>query len=194
MKKIILLAVSIGFNTFMYGQGTINIDTEKSVIKWTGSKLFQFNEHYGTVKFSNGTFLWTGDNIMGGHFVVDMKSIVNTDGKYNEMLVSHLKNEDFFDVKNHPIAKLKITQVFYVDFKEISAEALLTIKGITHPINFRMTIEESNKTQVFKSKFVIDRTRWGIQYESKGLIDSVKENIISDAIGFEVVLVTKPGC
>lgn len=194
MKKIILLVVGIGFNAFVYGQGTTNIDTEKSVIKWTGSKLFQFNEHYGTVKFSKGTVLWSGDMVMGGYFETDMKSIVNTDGKYNEMLVSHLKNEDFFDVENHPIAQLKIVQAYYVDYKQISVEALLTIKEITHPINFRMSVEERDQIYVFKSKFVIDRTRWGISYESKGILGSVKESIISDAIGFEVVLITKPGC
>nr|WP_299385976.1 YceI family protein [Allomuricauda sp.] len=194
MKKIILLAVGIGFNAFMYGQGTINIDTEKSVIKWTGSKLFRLDEHYGTVKFSNGTFYWTGDRVAGGDFEADMKSIVNTDGKFNEMLVSHLKNEDFFDVENHPAAQLKILNAQYVDYNEIGVEAELTIKEVTHPIKFRMSVEKQGPTQVFKTNFVIDRTRWGIQYESQGLLGTVKENIISDDIGFEVVLVTKPGC
>ncbi|MCL6266745.1 YceI family protein [Flagellimonas myxillae] len=194
MKKIILLVVGIGFNAFMYGQGTINIDTEKSVIKWTGSKLFQFDAHNGTVKFSKGTLLWSGERIMGGHFEADMNSIINTDGKYNEMLVSHLKNEDFFDVANHPISQLKIVEVFYVDYGKLSVEALLTIKEVTHPIKFEMSVEEQEQTFVFTSKFEIDRTRWGIKYESKGVIGSVKESIISDAIGFEVVLVTKPGC
>ena len=194
MKKIILLVVGIGFNAVMYGQGTINIDTEKSVINWSGSKLFQFNQHYGTVKFLKGTFFWSGDMVMGGYFEADMNSIVNTDGNYNDMLVSHLKNEDFFDVKNHPLAQLKIVEALYVEEDKIEVEALLTIKEISHPIKFRMSIEERDRTYVFKSKFVIDRTRWGISYKSKGIIGSAKESIISDAIAFEVVLVTKPGC
>lgn len=194
MKKIILLVVGIGLNAFLYGQGTINIDTEKSVINWTGSKLFQFNEHYGTVEFSKGTIFWSGDMVMGGYFEADMKSITNTDGKYNDMLVSHLKNEDFFDVANHPIAQLKIVEALYSKEDEISVEALLTIKEVTHPIKFRMSVEERDRTFVFKTKFVIDRTRWGINFKSKGIIGSVKESIISDAIAFEVVLVTKPGC
>ncbi len=194
MIKIILLVVGIGFNAFMYGQGTINIDTEKSVIKWSGSKLFQFNEHYGTVAFSKGTIFWSGDMVMGGYFEADMNSIVNTDGKYNDMLVSHLKNEDFFDVENHPIAQLKIVEALYVEEDEIGVEALLTIKEVTHPIKFNMSVEQRGQAYVFKSKFAIDRTRWGISYESKGIVGSVKESIISDAVAFEVVLVTKPGC
>ena len=191
MKKFILLAVGIGFSAVVYGQGTTKINAAKSVVKWSGSKLFQFNEHYGTVKFSKGTFFWSGDMVMGGSFEVDMNSITNTDGKYNEMLVSHLKNEDFFDVEKHPLAKLKIVQTNYGDDRQIHIDALLTIKEITRPIKFRMSSEERGQIQVFKTKFVIDRTRWGIEYESKGIIGSVKESIISDAIGFEVVLVTE---
>lgn len=186
--------MGIGFTAFAYGQGSTNIDTEKSIIKWSGSKLFQFNDHYGTVKFSKGTFYWSGDMIMGGNFEVDMNSIVNTDGNYNEMLVSHLKNEDFFDVGNHPIAQLKIVEALYVEEDEIRVDALLTIKEVTHPVKFRMSSEKEGGTAIFKTKFVIDRTRWGIKYESKGVLGSVKESIISDAIKFEVVLVIKPGC
>lgn len=186
--------MGIGFGAAVYGQGSTNIDTEKSVINWSGSKLFQFNEHYGTVKFSKGTIFWSGDMVMGGYFEADMNTIVNTDGKHNEMLVSHLKNEDFFDVGNHPIAQLKIVDALYVEEDEIKVEALLTIKEVTHPINFRISVEERDKTVVFKSKLVIDRTRWGIQYESKGVMGSVKESIISDAIKLDVVLVIKSGC
>lgn len=186
--------MGIGFGAAVYGQGSTKIDTEKSVINWSGSKLFQFNEHYGTVKFSKGTIFWSGDMVMGGYFETDMNTILNTDGKYNEMLVSHLKDEDFFDVGNHPIAQLKIVEALYVEEDEIKVEALLTIKEVTHPINFRMSVEERDKTFVFKSKFVIDRTRWGIQYESKGIMGSVKESIISDAIKLDVVLVITSGC
>ena len=132
--------------------------------------------------------------VMGGYLEADMNSIINTDGKYNEMLVSHLKNEDFFDVESHPIAQIKIVEALYVEEDKIRVEALLTIKQITQPIKFRMGIEKRDGGYVFKTKFVIDRTRWGISYESKGIIGSVKESIISDAIELEVILVTQSGC
>ncbi|WP_420603416.1 YceI family protein [Flagellimonas sp.] len=194
MKKIIILLVSICTITAAYGQGTIKIDTKKSVINWRGYNLFKFNEHYGTVKFLKGEVLWIGGSVMGGNFEVDMNTILNTDGKYNEMLVSHLKNKDFFDVEKYPEAKLSINQAKYIDGKHMDIDALLTIKGITKPVKFKMTIEQQGKVYELKSKFVIDRTRWGISYESQGLVGSLKEDIISDAIEFEVIIVFQLLC
>ncbi|WP_190810499.1 YceI family protein [Flagellimonas sp. S3867] len=189
MKKIIILLVSISTISIAQGQGTIKIDTAKSVIKWKGSNLFKFNQHYGTVKFSSGEISMNEDGISGGKFVVDMNSIMNTDGKYNEMLVSHLKHQDFFDVEKHPEAKLEIRQIKHGDNGQIEIDALLTIKGISRPIKFSSTWEKGPNETMLKSKFIIDRTRWGISYESKGIIGSVKDDIISDAIEFEVILV-----
>ncbi|WP_420321016.1 YceI family protein [Flagellimonas sp.] len=188
MKKIIILLVSIGTISIAQGQGSIKIDTEKSVIKWSGSNLFKFNQHYGTVKFSGGEIFTNKDGLSGGKFIVDMNSIVNTDGKYNEMLVSHLKHGDFFDVKKHPEAKLEIQQIKHGDNGQMEIDALLTIKGISRTIKFNSIMEKGPKGSLLKSKFIIDRTRWGINYESQGLVGSVKDDIISDAIEFEVTI------
>ena len=43
------------------------------------------------------------------------------------------------------------------------------------------------KTQM-TAKFKIDRTQWGINYKSKGLMNEFKNEAISDAIGFEIVV------
>ncbi|UJH68979.1 YceI family protein [Allomuricauda sp. SCSIO 65647] len=191
MKKIIILLVSISTISIAQGQGNTKIDTAKSVIKWRGSNLFKFNEHYGTVKFLSGKMSIKGDSITGGKFVADMNSIMNTDGKYNEMLVSHLKHQDFFDVEKYPTARLEIGNIKHEDDGQLEIEALLTIKGISKPIKFRSTIEKRPDMTLLKSKFILDRTRWGISYESKGLLGSVKDEIISDAIEFEVIVVTE---
>ncbi|MGX1928154.1 YceI family protein [Flagellimonas sp. 2504JD4-2] len=195
MKKIIILLVSISTISLAQGQGSIKIDTEKSVIKWKGSNLFKFNQHYGTVKFLSGEMSMNGPTISGGKFVADMNSITNTDGKYNEMLVSHLKHQDFFHVEKYPTAKLEIHQVKLGNNGQMEVDALLTIKGISRTIKFNSTMEKGSKETLLTSKFIIDRTRWGISYESKGIVGSVKDDIISDAIEFEVILVFRfQGC
>ncbi len=181
--------VSISAISIAQGQGTIKIDTAKSVIKWKGSNLFKFNQHYGIVKLLSGEISMNGGSISEGKFVVDMNSILNTDGKYNEMLVMHLKNQDFFDVAKYPEAKLEINQIKYEDDGHMEIEALLTIKGISKPIKFSSTIEKGPNETFLKSRFIIDRTQWGISYESKGLVASLKDDIISDAIEFEVTIV-----
>lgn len=187
MKKIILLLVIVGSILSTNAQKKIKIDTSKSVIKWTGSNLFKFNKHYGTVKFTSGEIIFKNDSIIGGQFEIDMNSITNSDGKFNGMLVEHLKNEDFFNVEENPTSKLEIISFKYKNLTQINVEANLTIKGITQKINYKSTFENTDG-MVLKSNFIIDRTRWGVNYESKSLLGSLKDNTISDAIEFEVTL------
>ena len=191
MKKSIVFLTFLCSLSLVSAQNEVPIDTSKSLVKWTGSNLFKFNKHFGTVKFKNGVFLTKRDSLVGGKFEMDMTSIINTDGKYNEMLVGHLKNEDFFDVKKFPASQLEILEVRYIDRTQLEIKANLTIKNSTEPIAFSATLENVNDTMVLKSKFIIDRIRWKINYESKSLLNSLKDDIISDAIAFEVMVSSK---
>ena len=166
----------------------VELDIKSSIVKWEGSNLFKINKHNGTVKFKNGHVLKKNGNILGGEFIIEMASIVNTDGKHNEMLVNHLKDEDFFDVKKYPNAKLQINNVIYESNDSVRIIANLIIKGITKEIQFKPKFNVIDKKEVMTSKFTIDRTLWGINYESKGTLGVVKDDIISDTIELEVIV------
>ncbi len=202
MKKITLVLVVICTIQLGYAQQWFIVDTAKSIINWEGADLLNVNTHNGTVKFKTGTirtnstvFNKSTNAIAGGEFEIDMNSIINTDGKYNEGLVSHLKNEDFFNVKKHPIARLEIINVDYVTATDLDVVAYLTINGIRQLIKYKSTIENSKNQILMKSKFEIDRTLWKINYKSKNFIVNLKDDIISNTINFEVVVVTNPdGC
>jgi hypothetical protein len=112
----------------------IPINLEASIIKWKGTMLFSFGEHYGTVNFKSGYILKSDDKLSGGSFVVDMNTIVNTDGDYSPDLVDHLKNEDFFDVPKYPEATIEFVSVESNDVDRYKIKADLTIKGIKKPI------------------------------------------------------------
>ncbi|RSK38673.1 YceI family protein [Mangrovimonas spongiae] len=169
--------------------GKIPIDLEKSVVNWQGSMLFSFGKHYGTVNFKEGFLEFDNGKIMGGHFTVAMNTIVNTDGDYNEDLISHLKNEDFFDVPQFPESQLEFLTFEYVNTNRLRIDTNLTIKGITKPItvyNVDFFPEESK----LYTKFKIDRTDFGISYNTKSLA-KVKNYAISDAVELEVELYLK---
>lgn len=191
MKKVIFLLIAMGFVSMLNAQKTVHIDADKSIIKWTGSNLFKFNKHFGTVKFEKGSLIRKKDSIIGGAFEIDMNTIRNTDGKFNEMLVGHLKNEDFFDVEKYPKARLEILKITYRDSINLDIEADLTIKEITQSINYASTLDQKGEQQILKSQFIIDRTRWKVNYESQSLLDGLKDDIISDAIEFEVTVALK---
>ncbi|WP_111682577.1 YceI family protein [Winogradskyella tangerina] len=185
MRKLFqCLTFIILSSAFVYGQEKLEINTSKSELKWTGEYSFYFGGHNGTISFSEGHFIKTGDVISGGEFIIDMNSIVCLDiedEEGNASLVDHLKHEDFFEVENFPTAKLVITNVKYHDQTNMKISADLTIKGITLPINFQAKVDYDK--QQMTTKFKIDRQRWGIDYNSK-----IRDGAIADGIGFEVTL------
>lgn len=184
--NLFFLTLAFGFIQIssLCAQQEFIIDTSKSELLWKGFYLFQFSGHEGFVKIKSGQITKTNNKLSGGSFVIDMNTITNTDGGYSEGLVSHLKNEDFFDVKKHPDAKLKITKVEYESATSARVFADLTIKGITEDIEFQANMDPKNKFDV-TARFKIDRTRWGITF------NYLKDGAISDAMEFEVGLVLK---
>jgi len=182
MRKIITIIAIAAFSLSVNAQEKLKINIAKSTIHWYGNYTFYFGGHDGTINLKEGHFIKTDDKISGGEFVIDMNTIKNNDIKTkeaNESLVNHLKNPDFFDVKNNSLAKLVITKVEYHDSTHARLEANFTIRGITKSINFQAEFNFEELTMT--TKFKIDRTRWDINYNSK-----IKDGAISDAIGFEV--------
>ena len=183
MKKTALkLFLALCVSVVAHSQEKLDIDIQKSTIKWIGEYTFYFGGHDGFIQFEKGHFTKTGDVITGGEFVIDMNSITNTDidkKDANQGLVEHLKDPDFFDVKNYPKAKLVLTKVEYSDSTHARIEGDLTLKGVTKPINFRA--EFVYKEKEMKTRFKIDRRAWNVNYTSK-----LKDGAISDAIGLEV--------
>jgi len=169
----------------------ITIDKENSMLKWEGFNKLHTNGHYGTVAFHKGEFYEKEKQLIGGEFVIDMSTIINTDGPYSKGLVDHLKNSDFFDVEKYPTAKLVIQNIDHIDATNISIIADLTIKDSTQSIGFDAQITYNDKKMIFASRFEIDRTRWGIMYASDIFFNNLADNLISDIIKFEVNIVAQ---
>ena len=182
MKKNILCISAIFILTIIYSQERLEINTQKSTIKWIGEYTFSFGGHNGFINFKEGYFIKTDNVITGGSFVIDMNSITNSDiktKKANLSLVNHLKDPDFFDVEKHPTAKIIIKNFEYFKNNEIRVSANLIVKGITKLITFNGKLNYEKKE--LKTRFKIDRQAWNISYQSK-----MKDSPISDAIGFEI--------
>jgi len=187
MKKIILVLIFlVNYSITVNAQKEHQIKLKESNIIWEGSKLFGFGSHNGTVHFKEGFIKKQDDKIVGGEFIMDMNSIKsNENDGWVIDLVNHLKGKDFFDVKNNPIAKLVFTNVKHVDDLYMQITADLTINKVTNSIFFVAKLNDV-KTQL-DARFKIDRTLWNITYKSQGKT-SIKNQVISDAIGFEVNL------
>src|SRR5262245_27254961 len=90
----------------------VSLEPGKTTIKWIGKKVT--GQHDGTIKLQSGFVTLENNQLKGGEFVVDMKSLAVNDlqeAKSNAKLTGHLKSDDFFGVEAHPTSKLVITGV-----------------------------------------------------------------------------------
>jgi len=164
------------------------IDTKESVVAWRGSGVH--GPHTGYVYISKGELMIEGGEFMGGTVEVDMRTIEGNDHRSDNNLIGHLKDADFFDVKIFPFSTLAITKVTSKnEDKEVTGN--LTIKGITHPVTFPAKIEIKDGIVKAGGKLVIDRTLWGVRYNSGKFYDNLADGAISDSIEFNIRIVAK---
>lgn len=167
---------------------SFNADVEKSTLKWHGKKVT--GEHFGFIQLKEGSFEIADNRIKKGSFVIDMTTISNTDledAGYNAKLVGHLKSDDFFGVDKHPTAKLVIKEATEFNKGVAKAKAHLTIKGITHPVEFEVT----KKGEVYGAFITVDRSKYNVRYGSTSFFDNLGDKAIYDDFTLDVKLITK---
>jgi len=160
-----------------------SVDVEKSQITWKGYKVT--GEHEGTINLKSGVLMFDGDKLTGGKFEMDMTSINTTDleGEYKDKLDGHLKSADFFGVDKHPTAKFEITKaVGSGNSYKVTGD--LTIKNITNPVTFDMTVNGNTATAQLK----IDRAKYDVRYGSGSFFDNLGDKTIYDEFDLNVNL------
>jgi polyisoprenoid-binding protein YceI len=184
MKKIILLAL-LSIVNFVFGQNK-TIDVSKSLIIWEGKKVT--GKHEGTINFSSGTLVFKKDKLAGGEMVVDMTTINTTDltGGKKESLDKHLKNDDFFGVDKYPTAKIVFKKIKSLKNNSYKVSADLTIKGITKPTDFTITIDGKNSAI---ASLEVNRTLYDIKYGSGSFFDNLGDKAINDNFNLSIKLV-----
>ena len=194
MKKIfftIALAITttLGFAT-KFHIDNVSVNTKNSTINWIGSKIS--SNHEGTVNILKGTLNIDHGTLVGGQFSIDMQSLATTDMSeaYNKKLDGHLKNEDFFNVAEFPTALVAITSAKKRDGNDYYITADLTIKGITHSINFPAVVIFNGLNFTATANIKIDRTKWDIKYNSGNFFENLGDKLILDEIVLDVFLLS----
>lgn len=180
-NRIKNIAILVLVTVFTFSFTTLDkekkeIKTDASKVVWKGYKVT--GSHEGTIGIKSGDLVFEGDKLTGGEFVIDMTSITVTDleGDYKGKLEGHLKSDDFFGAANHPTASLLFTNVEPSGKNAYSVTGDLTIKGITNPINFIISIYGSKATASIK----IDRSKYDVKYGSTSFFDGLKDKAIYD--------------
>ena len=168
-----------------------SIDTKESVISWKGTMVIGKNGHTGFVTISKGTLLIDNGQLVGGTAEIDMSTIEDNSHKSNSGLIQHLKDTDFFDVKKFPIATIAIAKAAPENAGNINVTGNLTIKGFTHLVSFPAKIDIKDGIVNANGKMMIDRTDYGIFYQSGKYFDVLAEKAMSDSIEFNIKIVAK---
>jgi polyisoprenoid-binding protein YceI len=150
------------------------VDTSRSKLHALGAKVTKqhpivFPDFEGQIRVSESS-------VTGISFSADMSTLEADHPK----LTAHLKDEDFFDVANHPTATFEASKIA----KGAAAEGMthtvtgaLTIRGTTKQVTFPAKIEVANGTVTANTQFTIDRQDFGVTYPGRP-DDLVQDNVV----------------
>lgn len=158
--------------------GSYILKVDESLMLWEGSKIIG-NSHEGEIKVSEGVINFDEQT---GNFIIDMDTMTEIGG--SGAVINHLKNEDFFNVDEYPYSFLNIKNI---ENDLITAD--LTILDITNEINFMVNFVEVDDELYANTEFTIDRTNWGVIYNSGNFFQNLGDNAIKNDISFALELV-----
>lgn len=115
----------------------------------------------GSLAAPEGDIHFNPDDLSKSSFHVSIKSSsINTD---NDSRDEHLREEDYFDVKNYPLIRFESDNIRATN-KKGSYEAVgkLTIKKTSREITIPFTAEKSGDGYLFNGSFKMNRRDYGV--------------------------------
>jgi hypothetical protein len=170
-----------------------HVDTGKSNVEWIGAR--PASQHNGEVSLKEGFLYVNEGQIVGGEFTIDLTDITVldiTDPSRNARLKGHLESDDFFDVENHPEANFTLTDIKATDDAagRYRITGNLLMRGVNRAVTFDADVDiNGDQISARSVQFVINRTEWGVNYQSRTIFGNVLDNFILDDIALVVNLV-----
>jgi polyisoprenoid-binding protein YceI len=197
-NRFAIILLFIALSATAYAQQTYQLDVKKSKLLWTNQKAM--GGHFGYIHFNSGSLNYSAVGApVNGIFKIDMNSMHSTDHKDqagNHKVDGMLRNPGFFNVTKYPESVMVIRQVLQLDYaSHFKVFGDLTMKGITHPIEFMATIKNDGKTVTAKADVKFDRSKWNIDMQEKpnswDLYSNIKNKVLADEISISLDLVFK---
>lgn len=167
---------------------TYKVDVAQSTLTWLGKKVT--GSHNGTIALQSGNLLFDGKKLSGGDFVIDMTTIKDADK--SARLEGHLKADDFFGTDRFATSTFVIKKTATAG-SQVNITGDLTIKGVKNSITFPANVvwNADGSITATADKIIVDRTKYGIKYRSKGMFPDVGDKMIYDDFELAIKLVAK---
>ena len=177
---------------------TFQVDTAESRIRFTGHGVGK--NHPGKFRLSSGTVAIANNQITGGEFNINIKSMeIEQEGDmFQNKLKPHLLSGDFFDADKFGTARFEITKVepyqpnsndtSIVEGGNFNISGNFTLKNTTKNITFPARVDLDANTLKAKANFDIDRRQWQMNY---GNDKTLGDKFISETVNIELDLQAK---
>lgn len=174
-------------------EGVYMANPVESIIRWTGRNLF--NHHNGTVRLMSGEIRIESGVLKSARLVIDMNSIACedlADSQWNEMLIRHLRDADFFDVSRFPVAEFIAEQAEAIAASSEGTPNFLlkgrfTLRGVTKPLELPVVIASADGKRVTgQGQLELDRTEFGSIYGSGKFFRYLGKHVVNDHVHLHI--------
>jgi polyisoprenoid-binding protein YceI len=175
MKPCFLFLILLGLCAFQPAPTTYQLDPATSHITWTGYAEVGGYAPTGTVQLRQGEVAYDGRYLRHG--------------RVEAQLAEHLRGPDFFDAERYPSAVFMLKEM-----KGELAVGLLTLKGVTKPVQFPLTLKCLANGQLrLQGVATLDRTQFGVNYNSSSFFQNLGSYAIRNEfrLEFDVVAVKR---
>ena len=156
--------------------GTYQLDKSHAKIHWTVSH-FGFSEYTG--EFTDFDARLMLDAAQPERSRLTLTVSTPSVATHDEALDAHLKNEDFFDVANHPTATFNSTAINRTGANSALVTGDFTMLGQTRPLTLNVTFNKAgdNMAGVYTAGFsatgTVKRSAYGMTYGAPALGDDI---------------------
>ncbi len=164
---------------------------DSSFVFWRASHLGGMQKRWGRVSLADASVKVENDALTNATVLMNMGSLTVEnfeDAESKAKLEGHLKIGDFFDIEHYPNTKFEMTKIEGNDGEYNSkVTGNLTIKDVTKSITFLANVDITNDAVSIQSEdFSVDRTVWGISYNTEGTSGVPVDYLIANDIGFTI--------
>ncbi|MCF6351235.1 MAG: YceI family protein [Flavobacteriaceae bacterium] len=178
---------------------TITFKTVKdgSLVNWRASHLGGVQPRFGKIYFKEASFLVNNGLLTNANIAMNMSTLTVENfpegAEEKGKLTGHLQSPDFFNIEKYPTSKFELTNL-----KETTGTynskvtGNLIILDVTKSITFNANVKVSeNEVSIKSEDFSINRTDWGLSYNTKGTAGVSVDYLIANDIGFTINLTLK---
>jgi polyisoprenoid-binding protein YceI len=170
------------------------LDTERSVIYWTGRNLV--NHHTGKLAVTGGYLEASENGLTAAVVTTHFETLECTDipdQKMNKVLLDHLKAADFFLASEFPEASFVLSDIEAIEGStpgrpNCRVKGDLNLRGVSRNVEFEAVFDQGPEQWVVQASLEIDRTRWNSRYGSGRFFEALGKHLVNDYISLQIQL------